>query len=46
MDGEVKELNGKVLGRGAVLRTRGMECAWELNQLLFVDGTPLLADSA
>ena len=38
IDGVVREVNTKVLGRGLELRD-GNENAWQINQLLFADGT-------
>ena len=37
MDGVVKELNVRVVGRGVALRTRGVECPWERNMFVFSD---------
>ena len=44
MDGVVREVNARVLGRGLELvdRSGGL---WEVNQLLFADDTALVADS-
>ena len=43
-DGVVREVNTRVLGRGLKLvDANGNE--WELNQLLFVDDTVVVADS-
>ena len=44
IDGVVREVNARVLGRGLKLRDRN-ECDWELNQLLFADDTVVVADS-
>ena len=45
MDGVVREVNARVLGRGAELSTVGGVQRWEINQLLFADDTALVADS-
>ena len=44
MDGVVREVNERVLGRGAKLKGRN-GLTWEVNQLLFADDTALVADS-
>ena len=44
MDGVVREVNARVLGRGLKL-VDGNENEWELNQLLFADDTVVVADS-
>ena len=44
IDGVVREVNVRVLGRGLKL-VDGNENEWELNQLLFVDDTVVVADS-
>ena len=44
MDGVVREVNTRVLGRGLKL-VDGNENEWELNQLLFADDTVVVADS-
>ena len=44
MDGVVREINARVLGRGLKL-VDGNENEWELNQLLFADDTVVVADS-
>ena len=43
-DGVVKEVNAQVLGKGLKL-VDGNDNEWELNQLLFVDNTVVVADS-
>ena len=44
MDGVVREVNARMLGRGLRLRNAdGLE--WNVNQLLFADDTALVADS-
>ena len=43
MDGVVREVNARVLGRG--LELVGENERWEVNQLLFADDTALVADS-
>ena len=43
-DGVVREVNAQVLGRGLQL-IDGSDNGWELNQLLFVDDTAVVADS-
>ena len=43
-DGVVREVNARVLGRGWKL-VNGNDNGWELNQLLFVDDTVVVADS-
>ena len=43
MDGVVREVNARVLGRGLKL-VDGNENEWELNQLLFADDTVVVAD--
>jgi len=44
MDGVVREVNARVLGRGlSLINADGRE--WNLNQLLFADDTSLVADS-
>ena len=44
MDGVVREVNARMLGRGlSLVGENGRE--WRLNQLLFADDTALLADS-
>ena len=44
IDGVVKEVNARVLGRGLKLvEENGGD--WELNQLLFADDTVVVADS-
>ena len=42
MDGVVREVNARVMGRGLRLPNRN-EREWELNQLLFADDTALVA---
>ena len=44
VDGVVREINACVLGRGLKL-VDGNDNEWELNQLLFVDDTVVVADS-
>ena len=44
IDGVVREVNARVLGSGLKL-VDGNDNEWELNQLLFVDDTVMLADS-
>ena len=44
VDGVVREVNARVLGRGLKL-VDGNENEWELNQLLFADDTVVVADS-
>ena len=44
IDGVVREVNARVLGRGLKL-VNGNDNEWELNQLLFVDDTVVVADS-
>ena len=44
IDGVVKEVNARVLGRGLKL-VDGNDNEWELNQLLFADDTVVVADS-
>ena len=44
IDGVVREVNARVLGRGLKL-VDGNENEWELNQLLFADDTVVVADS-
>ena len=44
MDGVVREVNARVLGRGLEL-VDGSGGSWEVNQLLFADDTALVADS-
>ena len=44
IDGVVREVNARVLGRGLKL-VAGNENEWELNQLLFADDTVVVADS-
>ena len=44
MDGVVREVNARVLGRGLKL-VDGNDNEWEMNQLLFVDDTVVVADS-
>ena len=44
MDGVVREVNARVLGKGLKL-VDGNENEWELNQLLFADDTVVVADS-
>ena len=41
MDGGVKEMNIRVIGRGTALGIRGVECPWETNMFLFVDNSAL-----
>ena len=48
MDGVVREVDARMLGRGVRLRN-GMErdmkgCEWQLNQILYADDTALVAD--
>ncbi len=44
MDGVVREVNARMLGRGlSLVNTDGIE--WNLNQLLFADDTALVNDS-
>ena len=43
IDGVVREVNARVLGRGLKL-VDGNDNEWELNQLLFVDDTVVVAD--
>ena len=44
IDGVVREVNARVLGRGLKL-TDSNENEWEMNQLLFADDTVVVADS-
>ena len=44
IDGVVREVNARALGRGLKL-VDGNDNEWELNQLLFVDDTVVVADS-
>ena len=44
IDGVVREVNARVLGRGLKL-VDGNDNEWELNQLLFADDTVMVADS-
>ena len=44
MDGVVREVNARVLGKGLKL-VDGNENEWDLNQLLFADDTVVVADS-
>ena len=44
IDGVVREVNARVLGRGLELIDAN-ENAWQLNQLLFTDDTVVVADS-
>ena len=44
IDGVVRELNARVLGRGLKL-VEWKDNGWELNQLLFADDTLVVADS-
>ena len=44
IDEAVREVNARVLGRGLKL-VGGNDREWELNQLLFVDDTVVVADS-
>ena len=44
IDGLVREVNARVLGRGLKL-VDGNDNEWELNQLLFADNTVVVADS-
>ena len=44
IDGVVREVNARVLGRGLKL-VDGNDNKWELNQLLFADDTVVVADS-
>ena len=44
IDGVVREVNTRVLGRGLKL-IDGNDNEWELNQLLFADDTVVVADS-
>ena len=44
IDGVVREVNARVLGKGLKL-VDGNDNDWELNQLLFVDDTVVVADS-
>ena len=44
IDGVVREVNARVLGKGLKL-VDGNANEWELNQLLFVDDTVVVADS-
>ena len=44
IDGVVREVNARVLGRGLKL-VDGIDNEWELNQLLFADDTVVVADS-
>ena len=44
IDGVVREVNARVLGRGLKL-VDGNDNEWELNQLLFADDTVVVADS-
>ena len=43
IDGVVREVNARVLGRGLKLIDRN-ENEWEMNQLLFADDTVVVAD--
>ena len=44
IDGVVREVNARVLGRGLKL-VNGNDKEWELNQLLFADDIVVVADS-
>ena len=44
MDGVVREVNVRVLGKGLELLSAN-GCRFEINQLLFSDDTALVADS-
>ena len=44
IDGVVREVNARVLGRGLELRDEN-DGVWEINQLLFADDTVLIANS-
>ena len=44
IDGVVREVNARVLGRGLELIDAN-DNAWQLNQLLFADDTVVVADS-
>ena len=44
IDGVVREVNARVLGRGLKLADEN-DNEWELNQLLFAEGTVVVADS-
>ena len=44
MDGVVREVNARVMGRGVELVEEDGR-RWELSQLLFADDTVLMADS-
>ena len=44
IDGVVREVNGRVLGRGLKL-VDGSDNEWELNELLFADDTVVVVDS-
>ena len=44
MDGVVREVQGRTLGKGPHLVGAGEE-KWEVSQLLFTDDTVLVADS-
>ena len=44
IDGVIREVNDRALGRGLRL-VNGNDNEWELNQLLFVDDTVVVADS-
>ena len=44
MDGVVREMDERLLGRGAKLKGRN-KLSWEVNQLLFANATALVADS-
>ena len=44
MDGVVREMNVRVLGKGLELLTAKL-CSFKINQLLFEDDTALVADS-
>ena len=43
MDGVVREVNVRIFGKGLELLSAGLR--FEINQLLFVDGTALVAES-
>ena len=45
IDGSMKELNWRITGTGAALKTSEVKYWWEVNQLLFPDGTALVVES-
>ena len=45
LDGAVKELNGRIMGRDGMLEADKVKYSWEINQLLLTHDVAVVADS-